>query len=419
MGKVTLRKRVLLFILLPIIAGSVATALVAIMPIFIQYPTWIDEIMADLVNEQGSVLMQVSALVARRSSGFLQIPINYVVAMGNLMENYYTKALVMKSNLPWDKNDTLLSDFTINAVVMAKEGNTTVDMTKSMWYLTPENTNVSTLEEAVKTELAHCIDFDSFMLPIISTVEHGKRITEFFYVFNDTGLYYSSPARGYSLFNQTGPQALDPRNRPWFLDVKNVSEQFVARVTDPYYQLENEQIGQDTCFGVWVEDALKLALCLGINQNSLDTSLANLTVAEKSYGFVLNNDENVTVFSHPLYQRRQETPQNITMLEFGSSDSPEAVDFIRNIQPYFRYGNRALAKYMKNGEKWLIAISPVDVDMGTNGLFRRDLSAAIVMPESVLWDRVNMLKSESNEILIIESVVLFAIVVAMIVVGWL
>jgi hypothetical protein len=74
---------------------------------------------------------------------------------------------------------------------------------------------------------------------------------------------------------------------------------------------------------------------------------------------------------------------------------------------------------MKNGEKWLIAISPVDVDMGTNGLFRRDLSAAIVMPESVLWDRVNMLKSESNEILIIESVVLFAIVVAMIVVGWL
>jgi hypothetical protein len=147
--------------------------------------------------------------------------------------------------------------------------------------------------------------------------------------------------------------------------------------------------------------------------------LANLTVAEKSYGFVLNNDENVTVFSHPLYQRRQETPQNITMLEFGSSDSPEAVDFIRNIQPYFRYGNRALAKYMKNGEKWLIAISPVDVDMGTNGLFRRDLSAAIVMPESVLWDRVNMLKSESNEILIIESVVLFAIVVAMIVVGWL
>ena len=271
--------------------------------------------------------------------------------------------------------------------------------------------------DLVVDQLVQCVDFDSFMLPMISQVTADNRITQFFYAFNSTGLFYSSPARSYpQLFNQA--LTFDPLNRDWFLDVKrHATAQFLALVTSPYRQLDSNTIGQDVCFGVWTNSDLDLVLCLSVSQTILDASLQDISVSSKSYGFVLNSD--TSVFSYPGYNRSSLAIPDIFDLEFGSNSSSDAVAFNASVMHYFQDGNRALAKYTKDGEKWLIAISPAEIDMGTNGLYRRDLSAAIVMPESVLWARVNTLKSESNTILIIESVIVFAILAAMVVVGWL
>lgn len=418
MGNKTLRRKISLFILIPLILGTVITAVVSWLPIYLQYPDWILKVIDDMENDQGQVLMEVSLHLSAYTAGALQIPANYIMMVGMLIEDYYDNDFTIKASFSGFANYK-------SAIELIIEGETRPLTNLSMWYLSPYEFTISELNASAKRNLNDSAVFDAFARPVLTNFT-ANRIQAYYHVFADDGLLYETPAVAMTfLRNYTGDKNCskyntdhyDPRCRPFYTAVLNAPDHYLATLPDPYIDIRTGEVGQSACKGVWSGGGLMLAACVDFQIDDIKALIGKLTIAEDSYAFALNVDG--SVFFHPLATNETEI-QSILQLEFpGDEDSADAQKFSTSIIPLFHNGSKSFTTYTKQARTMLIAVTPVYVMLALSHFYIHQLSIGVVMPERELRKRFNGLQSESTHILVLEVVIFFAVLACIIFLGWL
>jgi tetratricopeptide (TPR) repeat protein len=163
------------------------------------------------------------------------------------------------------------------------------------------------------------------------------------------------------------PGDYDPMQEEWYTNTAHISDDSVAFT--PNYDPSTDwviSIGRPvhyengTLFGV-VSGDVTLA--------TIQSKVLDIKVLESGYAYLTGRDGGVIV--HPDVEPGDEVIPSLNMLEFGSEDSPEAVEFSGKWDTALsnEFGQ---ISFMKNNEKWYL--THVNI---TNGF-----TLAIVVPES-------------------------------------
>lgn len=418
MGNKTLRRKISLFILIPLILGTVITAVVSWLPIYLQYPDWILKVIDDMENDQGSVLMEVSLHLSALTAGALQIPTNYIMMIGKLIEDYYDNDFSIKSGFSG------LSNYK-SAMELIIDNQTCPLSNLSMWYLNPYDTSLSDLNATAKRNLNDSAVFDAFARPVLTNYT-ANRIQTYFHVFADDGLLYETPAMAVNFLrdpigdkncSKYNTDYYDPRCRSFYSAVLNSADHYLAVIPDPFIDIRTGLVGQVACTGVWSGGGLMLAACVEFEIDDIKALIANLPIAKDSYAFALNMDG--SVFFHPLATNETEI-KTILELEFpGDEYRAEASDFNSSVLSLFSSGSKSFTTYSKQGHTMLIAITPVYVMLSISQFYIHQLSVGVVMPTVELRQRFEVLQSEGNRILVLEVVIFFAVLASIVFLGWL
>lgn len=417
MGNKTLRRKISLFILIPLILGTVITAVVSWLPIYLQYPDWILKVIDDMENDQGKVLMEVSLHLSALTAGALQIPTNYIMMVGRLIEDYYDNEFTLKASFSGFANYK-------SAIELIMEGETRPLSNLSMWYLSPDEFTISELNASAKRNLNDSAVFDAFARPVLTNFT-TNRINAYYHIFADDGLLYETPAMAMSFLQDNygdnncsyNTDHYDPRCRPFYSAVLTSPDHYEATLPDPYIDIRTGEVVQSACKGVWSGGGLMLAACVDFQIDDVKALIGNLTIAEDSYAFALNVDG--SVFFHPNATNETEI-KSILQLEFpGNEDTTEAQYFKNHTVALFHNASNSFTTYTKQGRTMLIAITPVYVMLSLSHFSVHQLSIGVVMPERELRKRFDVLQSDSTNILVLEVVIFFAVLAVIIFLGWL
>ena len=244
-----------LCILVPLLCGCTLTAVASWMPIFLQYSSWVDSAISEIVNNELAVIFNVSFHVASHSGFFMQTPANFILLISSLIETYYAGRLLIKPDFRGLGNYA-------SAVELAQQNTSGFNYSLSMWYLTPTLTDPQQLPPASQEHLYESAVFDSFARPTVnpSDVNRGWQV---WYGFASDGFTYTIPAAAHSFwlnyngdpecpYNRARPPQYDPRCRAWFKQTSAASSRYIPTVTDPYMVLWSHEIGQSVCSGFCV-----------------------------------------------------------------------------------------------------------------------------------------------------------------------
>ena len=412
MGNKTLRRKISLFILIPLILGTVITAVVSWLPIYLQYSYWISDVITDMINDQGEVLMEVSLHISALTAGAVQIPSNYIMMVTSLIEQYYESDFNTKPGFNSTGNY-------VNAMDLIDWKANQTMMNESMWYTSPADFSVDDLKKETWSNLNDSAVFDMFLRPVLTNYTQN-RIKEYFHVFNDTGFFYMYPATTLNFLenytNNSCPyhsDQYDPRCAPFYSSVVDCPDRFLAVIPDPFLDLRNHSLAQTSCRGVWSAGSLTLTACVVFDISDVIEIANNLTVGNNSYAFALYLDE--SVLFHP--RMNESAVNSILQMEFNRTSEAEA--FNSSIIPLFKTGQKALEHYTKNGKKMLIAITPVYIMLSINQIYVHQFSVGVVMPEDPLWERFDPLRYESYIILMVEVAIFFGVMTVIVFAGWL
>ena len=419
MGNKTLRRKISLFILIPLILGTIITAVISWLPIYLQYPNWILKVIVDMENDQGKVLMEVSLHLSALTAGALQIPSNYILMVAKLIEDYYDNAYTTRPGFNGLSNYQSAIEL-INERVMEPNHNL------SMWYLNPFDTTVEELNATDRENLETSAIFDAFARPVLTNYTKN-RIKTYYHVFAD-GLLYETPAVAMSFLEEENPypddsnctghstKYYDPLCRPFYTAVVNAADNYLAIIPDPYINIRTGEVGHTACKGVWSGGTLRLAACVDFEIYDIEAIISNLFVAHGSYAFALNTDG--SVFFHPKASN-ESSVQSILQLEFDSETSEEAQKFHSEVVPLFHSSENSFTTYQKNEATMLIAITPVYVMLAISHFYVHLLSVGVVMPEHELRERFEVLQNDSDHIMIVEVVIFAAVLACIVFLGWL
>lgn len=101
-----------------------------------------------------------------------------------------------------------------------------------------------------------------------------------------------------------------------------------------------------------------MVTCIDYFLTSAENHLLNVYVGGSTYSYALAANGRVII--HPKLNRTSYIVPSIIELEFGQNPDPEEVDYFNSkIIPLFEQVRTIRTHYYKNGEKMLIAISPI------------------------------------------------------------
>lgn len=350
-----LRLKINLNTLLPLTIGVLLVVCIGIVPIFIYYPDFIDEIIDDMTEDQKAVLQTIVNQQAYTVSHLYYPSIEVVLLLADQFEKYYANSLKIKETFTGEGIDVNLVRLTLGLEVPAYFNQSTNSSSlASTWYDGNYNTTKEQLDEATQQNL-----YDAEVMHfIIQSYSALGQESKFEIGFDYDGLFIISPAEplpgflNYSLPNcsylEGNSSYYEPRCREWYTTTKNTLTKEAVTLSDPYVFAGFNFIGVNACKGIWVNGPLELIECIGYTIDLLTEFFDQQDFS--SYKYSLNN--NLKVILHPDLNSEQQN-SNITIedLEFTDNIQSEIEDFDRNVLPLFKDGKQHIFEYMKNDEE--------------------------------------------------------------------
>lgn len=385
-----------------------------------------------MIENQGIALLNVSEHMALAGSySVLQYSSNLMIIAGALIDKYNTRTLKVKPYFNDTENYVNGQLFDMKQVVpRGYDTATNKSLETGIWYLNPYQIFPQQLSNPSLINLKSASIFDSFLRPMASLSNRKfPYFSESFIGYASDGLFYSNPAGygGFLVFKDLGrsciynlhrPPQYDPRCRPWYQAAKNATNKNWALLTEPYTFSNTKTLGQTACRGIWIGNSMQAAVCIDYFLTSIDNHIRHSLNGTSAYCFALDLAGKVII--HPNLNRTIQTVPPIEVLEFGQdAGSEEGRDFHDKILPKFLENKSSLQKYYKDGQKMVIAISPINLQMA----FDQDnqvhyISIAIVIPESAVYEKIIGLKEDCKNMMYVEIAIFIATLIVIGFICW-
>ncbi|OMJ66686.1 hypothetical protein SteCoe_36395 [Stentor coeruleus] len=194
----------------------------------------------------------------------------------------------------------------------------------------------------------------------------------------------------------------DPRCRS-FYNYTYTQKMNQAIITAPYIFESAATRGQSACRGQWnfTTTQLVLVYCVDYLLNDiLLTDMIGLSNNENKYAFILDSYGNVIDYRNN--KTLSPDDDDILALEF-QNNTEERNYFNQTILPLFENQRTEVKDYMKNGEKMMIAVTPIMmITSSDNTKLQHMASVGVVMKKSSLESKFDILRHRLNSVLLIN-----------------
>ncbi|CAG9310660.1 unnamed protein product [Blepharisma stoltei] len=408
MSQKSLRIKLTWKIIVPLMIGMILICSVAIVPLYNEYPIWIDNYINDIHDDQGKAMIDVSLyLVKSESLNIIQHSANLMIIARALMNSYFGNSLAIKTQ-NYSPGLNYVSGIAIaenKAKLSCWNNITNTSYCQALWFTSPSDDNTANLNKTSLLNLNSSAVFDSFLRPMaVIGYKLNPLFGDVFIGFENDGLYYLNPAGNYSFLANASKNSLcssptyqyDPRCTLWFEETKSKSFETRNSVVLTDLNLDINSLSQSACVGIWSDsDDFILSSCLKFYLNSFRKRLWGVNVGKGSYIYVLDASGEVIVYSKSTWTSAN--PPSIFELEFGKnadSISAEVRYYRDHILPIFQKNKTELAYYYKNGDKMLISVAPIKIQLGLNSELTPWASVGIVIKESDTTKKLDKLKDD-------------------------
>lgn len=409
MGSKTLHLRISVWISTSLFLGILLTAAVSWFPIYFNYPTKVDDLVSEMMGDEGFVIMDLSRLAANVARAMTQTPVYYLLLMRGFQERYLNGEVRLREEFDWQ--GSMVNGEKLALGLETPYGyNPSLNLSyqSSLWYQDPAHTEIQGLSSSTQSELRDSAVLDFLARPSVSYP--GSAMTKAYHAYADSGLLYMSPAVNesyYVSFQSDGcPPYFDPRCRPWYQQVLRSDKKDWATLTKMYIFASSQMIGQTACIGRWGSRELESVSCIDFQ---LDTELFAIFQSQHStltYSYILTTEGGV--YYHPYMNMSH--LESIQELELATSSPAEISDFNTHILPLFSQGQHVLTSYYRNnGDKYLLAVSPINLILSQRLETGFPIVLGLTLSEKVFREGFQDLITESNRLLQIELIVFFCV----------
>lgn len=442
-----LRRKISFVVIVPLLIGILLTNIASVLPLYLYYPKILDTYTDKMIDNQRETMLKESSLISNVTGvGYMQTILNGVNIVSDVAEEYLFYGMNTKNNL----NNTAIYqysyDFNEERVLSNTKSKPFYNI--SVWYI-PENAT----SPSAKTNLENSAIFNTI---IKAFVTNGKLIENTFcssyLAYQNNGFFYRYPGlyMNYSekgcVSNQKsdygGPvyskncdgiknctnctfckasyytfdPYYDPRCRS-FYNYTYTQKINQALITAPYIFESAATRGQSACRGQWnfTTTQLVLVYCVDYLLNDiLLTDMIGLSNNDNKYAFILDSYGNVIDYRNN--KTLSPYDDDILALEFKNNTS-ERNYFNETILPLFENQRTEVKDYTKDGEKMMIAVTPIMMITSSDSTKLQHMaSVGVVMKKSSLESKFDILRHRLNSVLLINiylSAGLLAIIAVM------
>lgn len=441
MGKANLQRKLMCKVLLPMVIGMSLTLLTAYVPFYVSFPSWIDSITNDMINDRRVTLQTICSYLSLAAESAISYPTVFLILASELMKMNYNSTLSIKDPYTPYENSVNARLFQTNSIPTpyGYDSTTNKSFSTGMWYLGDivayENIN----DELSMQEIFNSAVFDFFLRPLVRTgnpsadeVIFQRSLTGFEY----DGQVHAVPTEYQSYYETFTENAdcsynleravpiYDPRCRQWYIMSKNSTEHNDITITEPYQFADGINIGQTLCAANWDGDTFRLASCLDYSMSQLSSYINVTDTGTTTYAFAVSSKG--ATFVHPKFNNTclhtdNSTIQclsNITVIEMSDATQSEIDYFDKNIVPDFFLSTSSIGEYSVAGEKIIIAISPVFNTVNLNKAVNRVASIGLRLEKRTMTDAFDELKRSLTQLLYIEGVTLTILIIVILVFCW-
>ena len=439
MAKANLQRKLNCKVLLPMVIGMISILVAAYLPFYISFPTWIDSITDDMIDDRKETLKTLSNYLALAAGSAMNYPSDFLLLASKLIEKYYNATLITKQSFRGTDNyvNSYLLYNGLAGDVYGYNKTTNSSFQTSMWYLQDTYFINQISDSESSSNLRDSAVFDSFIRPIVRVGRPSKGYLFFqnFYIgYEHDGLFYHNPSQYKSYFNSypasrncsymiNRPVPLyDPRCRPWFNMIKSSSEKYRVLITEPYKFADGGYIGQTFCVGSWKDNTnFRFAACIDYDMSQLRSKIDVIDKGSTTYAFAVSPEGQT--FVHPkftgLCENTDDCLSSITEIEMQGASQSEKKEFIKKVVDKFSSPEIIIEKYKKKGEKIIIAIAPIFGKVYDYQRIAKVGNIGLRLQESKMTDPFDDLKSNLNKLLYIEGFALMIIISIVLVFCWL
>lgn len=441
MGETKLQRKLVCRVLLPMVIGMIITLLMAYIPFYLSFPTWIDSITSDMIDDRKVTLKTLCTYLSNCAASAMNYPINFLLLSLELYNDYYNGKIAIKPSWSPLSNFVNAYQFQISSIPPPYGFETTTNRSfdTSMWYL-QEIYFINEIKDPITNqEFIDCSVFDFFIQPILKVGNPNSNVSFFqrsLTGFNYDGLVYANPTE-YQIYykeytdtmnctyeiNRAKP-VYDPRCRPWFQQTSNSTDHDTITITEPYVFADNINVGQTFCVGNWQEKGFHFASCIDYGMSEMSSYIDVIDSGSTTYAFAVSPGGKT--FVHPGFDGicNSDDPSSkclgsIVNVEMSDADSSEKAQFEKDILPKFSENQTSIGKYSINGKNIIIAISPVYTFVSSDKSPKIVATIGLRLEESTMTDPFDKLKDSLNQLLYIEGVALFLLIAIILVICWL
>lgn len=429
MAKADLQRKLICRVFLPMVIGIIITLLIAYIPFYLQFPSWIDSITNQMINDRLGTIMILNSYLSKSAETGIGYPIKLLLLSSNLIKMYYSNEILIRPNFVSQFNyvNSRLFQEGIPSNPYGFISAVKESFDTGMWYLGDKVYLQQINDPITNKELFSLGVFDFFIRPIVKAgnVDPEKPIFQRSLTgFEYDGLVYANPTQYQNYywffedgidcaynFNRSMP-IYDPRCRVWYQMAKNSKDHDSVTITEPYLFSDLTTIGQTLSIGNWDGSNIKLVTSLDFSMTQVSNYIKILDdLTTSTYAFAVSPLGQV--FVHPKLNLTCQTSdciKNITELEMIGASADEINQFNFNILPLFSSNLSSIGKYYLNGNKIIIAVSPVYSVVSINKTVKRVGTIGFRLPESKMTDPFNDLKNSLNNLLYIEAIALVILI---------
>lgn len=411
-----LRRKISFVVIFPLLTGLMLTILAAFLPLFIYYPTILENYTNRMIDNQTNTVLDISTLLSSSTSmNYIQKIANALNIGSDVIGSYLFYGLAVKSSF----NSTGVYENQMIFNDEHYESNYTSD-NLSLWYLGNDVKNVSMISQSSQINLNRSAVFNTLFKPISELGKYiGTAYGESYLAYDSDGLFYSHPAMYQTFYDNTtckynkkSPFDYDPRCRPFYTQTVNAKTNDVV-LTIPYTYSTSRVRGESACRGQWNYTTTQLILMYCIDflvDDVLENSIADYANNKLTYTYVL--DSMGYVMYHPDLDMYNLTFKSISDLEFPEDPTgKEAISFNDTILPLFENQRTKTTTYKRDGKEMTIAITPILMKLGYGPKLAHMGSVGVVMKKSSLESKFNTLAANCKDALYIELYVSIAILI--------
>ena len=438
--KPNLQRKLMFWVLLPMVVGMISTLLIAYLPFYLSFPSWINSITDEMINDRKGTLKIISGYLSLAAGSAISYPCSFLILSGELMKMTFNSTIQIKSSFTPYTNSINARLFQIGEIPppYGFNASTNKSFETGMWYLGNtlyynQMTNASDIQNLNLSGI-----FDFFIRPIVlagnidGTVIFQRSLTGF----QNDGMVHAVPTEYqsyYQMFNSSNcsynaNRALplyDPRCRPWYIMAETSTDPDIITITEPYLFADSTaNIGQTLCASNWDGTNFRLASCIDYSMDQLSSYINTTDTGKTTYAFAVSPGDKT--FVHPRFNNSCQSDitnsvqclSNITTTEMTGASSAEISYFNKYILPLFSLNITSIGEYSVNGEKIIIAVSPVNTVVSLQKEIGRVASIGLRLEKRTTTEPFSELKQSLTELLMFEGIAMGVLIMGILMFCW-